>query len=307
MRCLRRTLSLLAGTLGVAALHACGPVVSLFDEVGKGEDESLTKTCKQVFTCGGIVSETTCNAELSDLIEDGRVTQERAVSCAVCMDDNSCDEIVDRRHCDVACAGISMVENLRTRARTRGDLCDSITHACSSREKTSFTPPGASSATTCVERASCVSCVRDLAATVRSTPSLDAEVAKCAACVAETEKDAPSSMPTERCERFITRCVTACDTVPAVRELFAGAEARFAVEAAVTRLCGARSACGEDLADCTSGATSVLSAPDAGSGAVEQATACGACLEATPCDSPTRETDCAAACARFLADTSDVR
>jgi hypothetical protein len=274
--------------LAVTGSFGCGPMVELASEFGDPEDQSVTETCRQVALCGGVIRSDKCELDLSDMVKDGRVSQERAVTCAVCMRNNECPEIRELRHCDVACDGVSYVENLRTSYEVRVSLCEDVLSSCESDTDAS---------------SSAGACIDSLQGTLEKSPTLDAEVELCAECVEQAGNDAMASTDaTSLCTSLIARCEEGCAKVGVIAEALAEAEARIEETQALARLCATALSCESPDAlppDCTARLAAQLHEPDGGAELATLVGPCTTCLELLSCDVTTRLAECSPSCGSF--------
>lgn len=269
----------------------------------KNENESVTETCSKVETCGGVVEQLACETSLEDMIGDGRISQERASTCAVCMSKNDCEEIKISRHCDTACKDVSFVETLFTSEGDRKTLCNSVASACSE-------------AAAPADKKLCPTALRE---SLETSPSLDQQLNQCALCVALTKDKKPGKAEENKveqqplCARMTTRCREACASIGVVAEAFAkdeaarAAAAEAAAAAALARetlarnLCNTRYACEENTSEevetCSTNLIEEFTADTSGSTAA-RAERCVLCLT-KPCEEPTRLEDCQESCSNL--------
>lgn len=282
----------------LSGMLACGPVAAFVEEISGPEDQRVTKTCKRVAQCGGVVKsgdvqdEGTCENDLLDMIGDGRVSEERAVACAACLASNDdCKDILDNRHCDTACENVSYVENMFTSACTRSTLCRNVLSACAGAELASAEACTDPNADTC-KLPTCSVCERALKSMLKDSPELDRELATCAECIERASPDA-GPMGAPLCETVIARCQNTCAPIPEIAVRLEGA-------ASALGLCAAREACGAQT-DCEDELLGRLA--EGGVGSIDGTMLdCESCLRTIPCDSPTGFADCAPRCADFDLD-----
>jgi hypothetical protein len=208
------------------------------------------------------------------------------------MERNECSEILEERHCDVACREIRYVENLHTSAGIRHALCKHLMEAC--------LDPAT------LDGSELDSCGAALRSALEKAPELDRQLASCADCIEQTRVDASlQTMETpitgaQLCGRFITRCEDTCSQIGVVAEALAKAEARFALLETVAKACSAHFACIPDgdpnarVASCS--ATIRKQLDDEMETLLPILATCTSCLELTSCEVATRSEDCAGKC-----------
>jgi hypothetical protein len=167
--------------------HALSVLLALAPLVGcDSEDRRLADVCRKLRDCTDYVNEDVCKAQLGDAVEDRRVTPTELTRCAKCLSQSSqtCHDILDDRHCDVACHGVEFVLKAHTcgdreceDSRSRG--CDALIAPCGLMEMEVDDGRRCGPAGTCTSDLERVYC----SPSTQEQVERDADVSSCLACV----------------------------------------------------------------------------------------------------------------------------
>jgi len=214
---------------GARALHgSMATIVICVTSIGcaKTLDTTVDGICEDLAECAFGAKrgsfERECRSNLKDALEDRRMRQEQALACSDCLDNNKleCDELLERRDCDLACDGVTTVLRTRTSREEKQALCTELHDACVLPDVETCRTGLASALVTSIEGdgmldtrlEACVDCVVGaqpvVAADLQCRSLLDSCHQKCETVVPLRAQLALAGVALELCATKIERCTT---------------------------------------------------------------------------------------------------